>query len=221
MPKKSCLKIEPRDFGRLAVQPVPNGCRSPLMGSPDPEWAGARDGPGFLSHGRFYGRRSGPTQMRAVRLSTAVGPHVGRFKGVWQASESGFWVKKPVKTPEERLRNARETAETLHTPFKHDRAHHMGAIDHRGQYHHQRSAISASTWPRWSGCPGGLFWPSQRPPRTKIERNTNPDPKISFEPPRAPEPGSSPPAPPMGVGATARPVSAPTDGRKYYNTGGL
>ena len=77
--------------------------------------------------------RSGPTQMRAVRFSTAVGSHVGRFKGVWQASESGFWVKKPVKTPEERLRNARETAETLHTPFKHDRAHHMGAMDHRGQ----------------------------------------------------------------------------------------
>ena len=46
--------------------------------------------------------------MRAVRLSTAVGPHVGRFKGVWQASESEFWGQKPVKTHEERLRNARE-----------------------------------------------------------------------------------------------------------------
>ena len=33
--------------------------------------------------------RSGPTQMRAVRLSTAVGPHVGRFKGVLWASKSG------------------------------------------------------------------------------------------------------------------------------------
>jgi hypothetical protein len=53
MPEYSCLKIEPRDFGRLAVGPTPNACRSPIMGSPDPEWAGARDGPGFLSHGRF------------------------------------------------------------------------------------------------------------------------------------------------------------------------
>ena len=35
----------------------------------------------------------------------------------------------------------------LCTPPKHDRAHHMGAIGHRGQYHHQRSAICASTGP--------------------------------------------------------------------------
>ena len=41
--------------------------------------------------------RSGPIQMRAVRLSTAVGPHVGRFKGVWQASESGFLGQKTDK----------------------------------------------------------------------------------------------------------------------------
>ena len=51
-----------------------------------------------------------------------------------------------------------------------------------------------------------------------VERDTARDSKITFEPPRAPEPGSSPPAPPMGVGANARPVSTPTHGRKYYNT---
>jgi hypothetical protein len=47
MPENSCLNIniEPRNFGRLAVEPTPNACRSPIMGSQDPEWAGARDGP--------------------------------------------------------------------------------------------------------------------------------------------------------------------------------
>ena len=35
----------------------------------------------------------------------------------------------------------------LRTPPKHDQVHHMGAIDHRGQVHHQRSAISTSTGP--------------------------------------------------------------------------
>jgi hypothetical protein len=41
--------------------------------------------------------------------------------------------KQNGKKPEKRLKNARETAETLYTPLKHDRAHHMGAMDHRVQ----------------------------------------------------------------------------------------
>jgi hypothetical protein len=88
---------------------------------------------------------------------------------------------------------------------------------------------SAVLFPRLRCCTGqgaleGFFRASKRPLGTKIERNTAREPKITFEPPRAPEPGSSPPALPMGrmgVGATAHPVSTPTDGRKYYNTGGL
>ena len=43
--------------------------------------------------------------MRAVRLSTAVGPHLGRFKGVWRASKLGESGRNPLKTPEKRLRN--------------------------------------------------------------------------------------------------------------------
>ena len=86
--------------------------------------------------------------MRAVRFSTAVGPHVGRFKGVSQASKSGKSGQKPGKNAWKRMGNASRTAEMLRTPRKRDQAHYMGAIDHRGQSHHQRSAISASTGPR-------------------------------------------------------------------------
>jgi hypothetical protein len=67
MPDNSCLNIEPRDFGRLAVEPTPNACRSPIMGSPDQNWVGARDGPGLLSH------REDTTGVQRRGLIAAVG----------------------------------------------------------------------------------------------------------------------------------------------------
>jgi hypothetical protein len=94
------------------------------------------------------------------RLVAVVGSTASRAKAAVNDAISSVVARTKIrskirsKTLEERLRNASETAETLRTPRKCDQAHHTGAMDHHGQSHHQRSAISASTGLHWTGCPG-------------------------------------------------------------------